>query len=95
MNFVPLGLIRAAIAWRRERGYSGRGGVVLIHNDIVAGWTSALRTPEHWAPGTIAIDEIGHSWIATGGDASVGATVWMPFDTRSWLRMRHAGLRGK
>ncbi|WP_229487555.1 hypothetical protein [Pseudoduganella lutea] len=82
-----------AIAWRREHGYAGRGGVVVVFNDTVAGWMNELRHPEHWEPGAIAVDELGHTWRAVGGDAKCGATLWMPTSSATWRRMKMTVVR--
>lgn len=68
----------AAFKWRKEHGYLGRGGVIVIYAGIVNGWVNELRDPNHWVAGCIAVNETGDSWIATGGDEPNGATAWQP-----------------
>lgn len=70
--------INLAEKWRAEKGYIGKGGVIVIHDGIVNSWVNELRDPEHWAPGCIAIDEEGNQWIATGGDRQSGSERWEP-----------------
>lgn len=62
--------------WRNQRGYTGRGGVVVLFFGEVQGWCNQLRNPEHWQPGCIAIDEQGNHWTAIGGNARDGAVEW-------------------
>ena len=64
--------------WRDNNGYNGKGGVVVICEDQVQGWVNALRDPQHWMPGCIAIAEDGTCYKATGGDDQNGAVFWMP-----------------
>lgn len=70
-----------ARAWRARNGYIGRGGVIVVFDGLAQGWVNELRDPESWRPGCVAVDETGHSWIATGGDDQNGASTWMPRDT--------------
>ena len=70
-----------ARAWRARNGYIGRGGVIVVFDGLAQGWVNELRDPESWRPGCVAVDETGHSWIATGGDDRNGASTWMPRDT--------------
>lgn len=70
--------IELAKAWREERGYTGRGGVVVIHDSVANGWVDKLRNPNHWQPGCIAVDEDGRTWTATGGTYQEGALMWLP-----------------
>lgn len=65
-----------AAAWRTEKGYTGKGGVIVIFNGVVNSWVNELRDPNHWAPGCIAVDESGNHWIAKGGDRQRGADRW-------------------
>ncbi len=68
-----------AAAWRTEKGYTGKGGVIVIYDGVVNSWVTELRDPDHWAPGCIAIDESGNQWIAKGGNRQHGADRWEPF----------------
>lgn len=70
----------AARRWRATWGYEGRGGVVVLLNGDVQSWVNALRNPEDWQPGCIAIDENGQSWTAIAGNAEDGALLWLPND---------------
>lgn len=70
----------AASSWRKQNGYVGRGGVVVLHEGKVQSWVNVLRNPEHWAPGCIAIDEAGKSWITIAGTERDGALMWLPRD---------------
>lgn len=76
--------LQAAQEWRTRRGYTGRGGVVVVFDGIVQGWVDTLRDPEAWRPGCVAVDEIGCSWLAIGGNDQNGASTWMPRDAHSW-----------
>jgi len=71
-------LFEIARAWREEKGYTGRGGVIVIHDGIVNSWVDMLRNPEHWVPGCAAIDESGKSWVTIAGNERDGALVWLP-----------------
>jgi len=69
-------IIDLAKKWRELHGYSGRGGVIVVHDGIVNSWVNELRDPEHWQPGCIACDESGNLWVAVGGDVSSGTKRW-------------------
>lgn len=73
-------LIKMARAWREEKGYLNRGGVIVIHDGIVNGWVNTLRNPDHWVPGCVAIDEEGRSWTTIAGNDREGALMWLPND---------------
>jgi hypothetical protein len=47
-------------------GYEGRGGVVIVFDGEAGGWVDRLRNPEHWRIGTLAVDEDGRIWVASG-----------------------------
>lgn len=65
-----------AKAWRgRNPEYSG--GVVLIWECSVYGWKNKLRDPQHERPGVYAVDEIGHVFVAEGGNDQDGAKCWV------------------
>jgi len=68
--------------WRKEYGYTGKGGVVVIFRGTVQGWVNGLRNPEHWQAGCVALDEAGNVWEARGGDSQNGAALWqeVPMD---------------
>ena len=70
-----------AKAWRNEKGYSGRGGVIVIFQGVVNSWVNELRDPDHWAPGCIAVDEMGTQWITAGGNSQRGSERWEPVST--------------
>lgn len=70
----------AAQAWRQDKGYIGRGGVVVVFQNQVAGWVNELRNPDHWAEGCFAVAEDGCSWTALGGTEFGGALMWLPND---------------
>lgn len=67
-----------ATAWRLERGYVGRGGVVVVYRDEVQSWVNALRDPDHWVAGCVAVAEDGQTWITIAGDEAKGALMWLP-----------------
>ena len=78
--------LQTAQEWRACRGYTGRGGVVVVFDGIAQGWVNELRNPEAWRPGCVAVDEIGSSWLAIGGNDQDGASNWMPRDAHSWKK---------
>lgn len=78
--------LQAALGWRARRGYTGRGSVVVVFDGIAQGWVNALRDPESWRPGCVAVDETGCSWLAIGGNDQDGALTWMPRDADSWSK---------
>jgi hypothetical protein len=69
-----------ATKWRLEHDYTGKGGVIVIHDGVVNSWVNELRDPGHWQPGCIACDESGKLWVAAGGNASSGAERWDPVE---------------
>jgi hypothetical protein len=73
--------IAIAQRWRKQHGYVGRGGVIVIWHGKVQSWVNELRNPEHWQPGCIAIDEHGKIWTAELGNAKEGAYFWVEHDT--------------
>ncbi|ODB85600.1 hypothetical protein A3194_12240 [Candidatus Thiodiazotropha endoloripes] len=68
--------LRISTQWRRENGYQGYGGVVVLFDGEVQGWCNQLRDPDHWRSGCIAIDELGQHWEAVGGNEQFGALDW-------------------
>ena len=64
--------------YRREKGYIGRGGFIIIFNGIVIAETDNLRVALPFVPGCIAIDECGNEWVTAGGDDDRGADRWEP-----------------
>ena len=72
--------VEIARTWREEEGYTGRGGVIVIHDGIVNSWVDKLRNPEHWVPGCVAVDEAGKSWVTIAGSDRDGALMWLPRD---------------
>ena len=64
--------------WRKENGYTQKGGVIVLFNGKVQGWVNELRDPQSWQPGCIAVDESGRKWLAAGGDSYTGAKIWKP-----------------
>lgn len=74
----------SALCWRKEYGYVGRGGVIVVFEGKGQSWVNELRNPEHWQPGCVAVDESGNTWTAIGGDEQDGSATWMPNDNKSW-----------
>lgn len=72
--------VEVAERWRDEKGYRGRGGVVVIFNGSADAWVDKLRNPDHWQPGCIAVDENGRTWTAIGGTKQDGALMWLADD---------------
>ena len=77
--------IDIAQRWREERGYTGKGGVVIVFNDVATAWCEALPEPRGWAPSCIAVDEDGRTWWATGGNENDGAHRWEPYGASRWM----------
>ncbi|WP_229503617.1 hypothetical protein [Massilia putida] len=75
---LHLANVLAAYDWRKERGYVGRGGVVVFYAGKINSWVNELRNPDHWVAGAVAVNEAGNSWLAIGGDEQNGATAWKP-----------------
>jgi len=73
-----MNVIELAKKWREEKGYTGKGGVIVIHEGEVNSWVNELRDPEHWAPGCIAVDEAGNMWVSVGGNDKKGSKTWEP-----------------
>lgn len=68
--------ITQAAKWRSMNpGYFG--GWVLLCDGVVTGWKRELKNPETEIPGSLAINEKGEVFIATGGDENQGATGWI------------------
>ncbi|WP_288131772.1 hypothetical protein [Microbulbifer sp.] len=65
-----------ALAWREERDYKGKGGVVVVFDGEVQGWVNELRDSWSWRPGCVAVSECGRQWLAVGGDDYHGAENW-------------------
>lgn len=53
------------------------GGVVLFWQGGVYGWKNKLRDPSSERPGTFAIDDAGHVFVAEGGNDYDGAKCWL------------------
>lgn len=71
-------VVHLATKWRQERGYIGRGGVVVIYRGEVQSWVNELRDPTHWVAGCIAVDEAGQQWQTIAGNEVSGALMWLP-----------------
>jgi hypothetical protein len=65
--------------YRREHN-TGDAGVVVFHGTELQGWVNALRNPESWVPGCVAVDNEGNFFEARGGNDYDGA--------REWVRVR-------
>jgi hypothetical protein len=77
-NEERIRLTALATEWRNNHGYTGKGGVIVVFNDEVQGWVNALRNPEHWVAGCMAIDEEGGVWQTIAGNNYDGALIWLP-----------------
>lgn len=73
-------LKKLAKQWREANGYTDNLGVVVFYGSDVQGWCNALRDPDHWQPGCIAIDAFGLCYKTVGGDAKAGAAKWVLVD---------------
>jgi hypothetical protein len=69
-------------AWREANGYQGKGGVCIVYDDVCTAWIEELPPANHWVPGSLALDEEGRAWRATGGNESDGAAEWVPYATK-------------
>jgi hypothetical protein len=72
-------LCAAAAKWRTAN-QDHRGGVVLIWQGEACGWMNSLRDPHKERPGTYAVDEADHIFLAEGGDDYNGAKCWVATD---------------
>lgn len=72
------------------RAESGRiGGLVLIDSaGNVYGWRDTLRDPQTEKPGSVAVDNDGVIYIASGGDSYHGANEWVQ---QAVEQQRHSG----
>lgn len=59
--------VEIAHRWRKSQGYAGKGGVVVLFDGQVQSWVNALRNPEDWQAGCVAVDEDGNRWVSVGG----------------------------
>lgn len=66
--------------YRDAEKYANKGGVIILHKNIAQGWVNALRDPQHWAPGCIAVEENGVCYLACGGNDYDGAEYWELLD---------------
>ena len=62
--------------WRSEFNLQNAGGLIVFFKNEIQGWINELRDPQTWAPGCVAVDDQGHCWQSTGGDAYRGAQKW-------------------
>lgn len=65
-----------AVTWRARNGYTEKGGVIVFFQGEVQGWCNALRDPQHWQPGCLAVDQFGVVFQTVGGNAQDGANGW-------------------
>ncbi len=72
----PEHIHKLANEWRQDWGYVEKGGVVILFNNEVQGWSDELRDPNLWVPGCIACDSDGNQFLAVGGNNSDGAERW-------------------
>lgn len=70
--------IELATSYRKEYGYVGKAGVVIVYKDEVQGWCNELRDPQQWVAGCFAIDEQGNYWTSIAGNDYDGALMWLP-----------------
>jgi hypothetical protein len=76
MSLVIESLRTTATQWRASN-QEHANGVVLIWQSAVYGWKNSLRDAAHERPGAYAVDEVGHVFIAEGGDDYNGAKCWV------------------
>lgn len=69
-------MLQLANEWRGSNGYLGKGGVIVVHQNIVQSWLNGICDPHHWCPGCFAITEAGSLWEAVDGDSVTGAKAW-------------------
>lgn len=77
--------IDLATNWRELKGYTGKGGVVILYFDVPTAWCEVLPEARGWAPGCVAVDEEGRTWIASGGNENDGAREWQPYGNSRWM----------
>ena len=66
-----------AQTWRKQNGYVGKGGFVVLWDGEVQSWCNELRDPGHWQPGCIAVNEKGGCWRSIFGNEETGALMWL------------------
>jgi hypothetical protein len=82
MSLVIESLRTTTTQWRASN-QEHANGVVLIWQSAVYGWKNCLRDAAHERPGAYAayaayaVDEVGHVFIAEGGDDYNGAKCWV------------------
>ena len=64
------------LAAQIRANYNRPHGVIVIHDSKYCGWMDRLRNPEHWMPGTVAVEPDQTCHIATGGNDYDGAERW-------------------
>lgn len=70
----------AATRWRIDNGYTGRGGVVVVHEGTAQSWCAQLPDPNDWSRGCLAVDELGDkAWIVSG-DEDQDFSLWASVD---------------
>lgn len=62
--------------WRQRWNETGTGGVVIVYEGQVQGFTNTLRHPSAWPQGTWAVEENGRCFIAVGGDDTEYGEEW-------------------
>lgn len=72
--------LRATASEWRARYPGHAGGIVLVWQETAYGWKDSLRDPGQDRPGSYAVDEAGHVFIARGGDDYNGAECWVTID---------------
>lgn len=74
-------VLQLALAWCKEKGYMGKTGVTIVYDSSVQGWCAVFPSPRDWRPGSIAVNDSGHRWIAIGGNDYDGSETWMQITT--------------
>jgi len=68
--------------WRELEGYTGKGGVCILYDDVVTSWVAMLPPANQFVPGCLAVDEEGRAWRATGGNENDGAVEWVSYASK-------------
>lgn len=69
-------LQRQAQVFRKQYDKVDSGGYVLFFKGQAVAWKRFLDHPTGWEPGSIALDEDGKQWVASGGNRYEGAMRW-------------------
>lgn len=72
--------VAVATKWRSDNGYTGRGGVVVVHERTAQSWCAVLPDPNDWSWGSLAVDERGDKAWMVWGDEDQDFNLWDTVD---------------